>query len=134
MKIASNKWFRALCLASAYALGLFGIVASGGGGSSSSSSDSGLEYVGNTNPAAIDAKNASRLAANTLGFQSVLSLTSGLTSRSDTTEVSSQLSLGLPHLSTRLSLKFRNTLRSSINRTSSRLAVQIGRASCRERM
>ena len=132
MKIASNKWFRALFLASAYALGVLGIVASGGGGSSGGddssgggdSSDSGLEYVGNTNPAAIDAENATRLAANTLIFQSVLDITSGLNSKSDTPELSSHPSLGLPHFSVRLSQKLRNTLRSSINRTSSRLAVQ----------
>ena len=121
MKITSNKWFRVLLLSSVYALGVLGIVASGGGGGSS---DSGLEYVGNTNPAAIDAKNATRLTANTLGFQSVLNLTSGLSSRSDTTELSSQPSLGLPHFSAQLSQKFRNTLRSSINRTSPSVAVQ----------
>ena len=122
MKTAGNKWFRALFLASAYALGVLGIIASGGGGGGSS--DSGLEYVGNTDPATIGAKNASRLAANTLGFQSVLSLTSGLTSRSDTTERSSQLSVGLPHLSARLSLKFRNALQSSVNGSFTSRAVQ----------
>lgn len=97
-----------------YVLGVLGIVASGGG-SGGGGGSSGLEYMGNTNPATISETNASRLVSTVLAVEGLTTLTSSAYARPAAMSSEATPSISPVYSAARLSHKMRNAIRAGFN-------------------